>query len=163
MDPAHAAMDGARFTTVLVCGVIATALSPVGTTKKCSAATLDYRSSHTIWSSPLLTLQQELVREQQLVLHGKDATGTVTLLHDVNGLHAAVNHLHLLLETLVRVEDPPLSHDAPTTLELRRHVDSLEKTLRDVQTSMSMLEQQITDLFQSLVAIRMALVDASVC
>ena len=56
----------------------------------------------TIWSSPLLTLQHELVREQQLV-HGKDATSAISLLQDVNRLQAAVKHLHLLLQVLLLV------------------------------------------------------------
>jgi hypothetical protein len=143
------AIYGAKVTTILLCGLLVSALAckPKRPLTSLSVA------SHYKWSASLTTLQQRVKEETDR----RKNKGSIALLRELDSVDASVRRLHEILDRHLNGRAFPLSREQ--SQELAQEVELLRKHSSDLGQGLTPLEVQVNELFRMLIASRLALLD----
>ena len=143
------AIYGAKVTTIFLCGLLVTALA---CKPKRPLANLHVASLYK-WSQSLLSLQQRVKEETDK----RKNKGSIALLRELDSVDASVRRLHDILDRHLTEKHFPLARDE--VAELKIEVEALRQHSSDLGQGLAPLEVQVNELFRTLIASRLALLD----
>lgn len=142
------AIYGAKVTTIFLCGLVVIALA----CKPKRPLVCLHVSSHCLWASSLIGLQQRVKEETDK----RKTKGSIALLGELDTVDLLVRRLYEIVDKKMNEKGAFLN---PAEAELRGLVSSLSTGSENLGRGLAPLEECVNELFRLLIASRIALLD----